>query len=79
MLPSKLHEIQQRLRKKGPTAITGEKPLLEELDKLDALLEKVNKPQSLDEGAIANREMLRQIMAITSGPGEYCSACGRKL
>jgi len=75
MLPPKLREIKNELEKRKIDKVTGEEALLVELKMLETLLEKLKKTElrtfseSFEKGA----------MAVTSGPGGYCSCCGGKL
>lgn len=78
MLPPKLREIHGRLKQKREAVTTSERALLDELNRLDSLLERASKPKTaLDEAFIANEA--REMSAMTSGPDGYCSSCGKKL
>jgi hypothetical protein len=77
MLTPQLKVIRERLEQMSKRYnVDGTEPLLQELIQLDKLLTSIEAKQtkSLDED-----RMIKSAFAMTSGPGEYCNCCGRKL
>jgi hypothetical protein len=76
MLTPQLKIIKERLEKMKRYNIDGTESLLAELQQIERLLdeaeEKTSKSLNESRAAIMCR-------AVTSGPGEYCSCCGKKL
>jgi hypothetical protein len=68
VLPTKLSEIKQKLTAKGFTArSTDEDALLDELTKLDAMLDE----------PIVKKSSVFNDSRMTTGPSNRCSCCGK--
>lgn len=75
MLPPKLREIKNALEKRRIQSSTGEEALLEELRQLERLIDRLKETNL----SFLGESFERGAMGVTSGPGGYCTCCGRKL
>jgi hypothetical protein len=76
MLTPQLKIIKERLESMKRYNVDGTEPLFAELQQIEQLLDEVDAKyqKTLHESRAAI--MCR---AVTSGPGEYCSCCGKKF
>jgi len=76
MLTPQLQIIKKRLENLTRHGIDGTEPLFKELQQLEALL---NEIEAKSAKTLNENLMVITCRATTSGPGEYCSCCGKKL
>ena len=76
MLTPQLAIIKKRLENSTRFDIDGSEPLYQELIRLENLL---NDIESKTVRRLEESEIIKCARATTSGPGNYCSCCGKSL
>ena len=76
MLTPQLQIVFNRLEGSKRYGVDGSEPLYQELIQLDKLLDDVNVQR---EKTLEESRTLIKCSATTSGPGNYCSCCGKSL